>query len=318
MSKIIYPKIESDIVANFYCLDKVERISGKSDVSEDEEIKAVSQLPMIIRNSQWIKFADKYFYLRKEGLYRFWNWGKVRWESRDSRPKIVSKKKCYSSVLLFRRDILALLSGIATLQVHSPMHEGLSFGQKVRQMKRGLLSLTCGQISDFCCKILASVGWKSRRVAALRVEGKYNSYDNGHQLLEFYWPKLRKWVLADVDMCQMFVRNGKFLNLGEISSLIQDGKDFELFGLSYSGLPRVDSSQAVWGEYCGYEQFQYGFSDKKLVKGWLRGMLAGPIIFDDGKMYSFNLNPVGRRRMKKYYPQIIMSDKQEFFERFYK
>lgn len=310
-----YSKIENDIAANFYRLDKVERITGKQYACEDKQVKTVSQLPLIVRDSQWVKFSDRFFSLHKEGLYRFWYWGTVRWESRDSAPKVVNKRKQYSCVILFREDVLALLSGIATLHVHGSIHQTLPFRQQVKQMKRGLLSLTCGYIADFCCRILKRAGWQTRRVAALRVEGKYNSYDNGHQLFEFYWPTLDKWVLADVDMCQMFVRDGNFLNLGEVSSLIQDGKDFELYPLTYSGLPRVDSSQAVAGEHCGFEQFAMKRKDD--VKEWLRGMLAGPMMFRDGKVYSFNSNPSGQRRMQGYYPQAEILDREEWIRNFY-
>jgi len=294
--------IRHDLSAHFFSAGKVAPLRGKPAPPVGVNPKPVARLPFIIHESQWVQFADRYYYLRKEGMYRFWDWGTARWGRERSCPETISRDKSYSCVILFRRDIVELLSSLAAIHVHGTAHESLSYAEQRTAARRGLLSLTCGHISDFCCRILADLGWRTRRVGAIRIEGEYNTYDNGHQLFEFYWPVREKWVLADVDMCQMFFKDGEYLNLGELSSLIQDGRDFDLRPLTSTGTGRIDSTQAVAGEFPGFENFHHGFSDPEMVKQWLHRVLTVPLISDRGKVFFFCRSPAGRGKVERYSP----------------
>ena len=312
-----YPKIQHDLAAHFQAQLNITELQGRQNLPAHTKAPRVDRLPLIVRQAQWVKFADRYFYLRRAGLYRFWDWGKVKCATADGLPQTLDNRTHYSCVILFRRDIIELFRSLAAIHVHGKGHYGLSFPDQRAAAKRGLLSLTCGCVSDFTCWLLTSLGWKTRRVGAMRVRGPYNTYNNGHQLFEFYWPQYRKWVLADIDMCQMFVKNGAYLNLGEVSLLIQTGQDFQLQPLTITGTHRVDSSRAVTGEFCGFEMFQNAEGNPALSKQWLQQFLEIPIISDAGQGLYFCIDPARRRRVSRYSPDLIPLDKPEWFHRFY-
>lgn len=313
----IYPAIRHDVASYLFSGTAVTPVRGKAAPPAGVQPKPVARLPFITRESQWVRFADQFFYLRKEGLYRFWDWGKARWEEQWARPEILNQRKRYACVILFRKDILTLLSALATIHVHGTLHRGLPFKDQRAAARRGLLSLTCGYISGFCRKMLEDLGWQARRVSGIRTEGEYNTYDNGHTLFEFYWSIRHKWVLADVDMCQMFVKDGVYLNLGEVSGLIQDGQDFDLKPLTSTGTGRIDTSQAVTGDFPGYEQFHHGFSNPEMIKQWFRRTLAVPLISDEGHDFFFCDEPSARKKAERHMKRFAALSKEVWLERFY-
>ena len=312
-----YPKVQHDLAVQFQAQLNITELHGREKAPAGVKARQVDRLPLIIHESKWVKFADRYFYLRQEGLYRFWDWGKVKWERTGGLPRILDNRDHYSCAILFRKDILELFRALATIHIHGKSHYGLSLEDQRAAAKRGLLSLTCACISDFVCWVLAPFGWKTRRVGAMRVRGAYNTYNNGHQLFEFYWPKYRKWVLADVDMCQMFVKNGAYLNLGEVSVLIQSGKDFDLEPLTAMGTQRLDSSKAVTGEFCGFEMFQSAEGNVEASKRWLQQFLEVPIMHVEQKGFYFCDDPPGRKRVSRYSAHLIPLGKDEWLHRFY-
>lgn len=316
-----YPKTRHDLVAQFYAGQELIPLEGREKLPAAAKATQVADLPLIVRESQWVRFADRHFYLRKEGLYRFWDWGQARWLDNSRCPKVVEDaERQYSSIIVFREDILALLSAVATLTVHGPRHNGSPYDEQLSIAKSGLLSITCGAASAFTRTLLNSMGWRTRAFGPMRVEGEYNTHDNGHAVFEFYWPKHRKWILADVDMCQMFLKNGEYLSLGEVSCLIQDGEDFDLQPLTVSGTSRIDSSEAVAGGFPGYECFQ-GLCTPQGAKEWLRRTLAVPVSWEPGtsKAYFFCDDPAGRARVVSYRDNssAIPLDRSEWMKRFY-
>lgn len=316
-----YPRTRHDLVAQFCAGREPVPLKGREKLPAQAKATPVAELPLIVRRSQWVRFADRHFFLRKEGLFRFWDWGLTTWLDSSQCPKVAKgSRPQHSSVIVFRDDILALLSAVATLTVHGPRHNGVPYEEQLSVAKSGLLSMTCGTASAFTRRLLNSLGWRTRAFGPMRVEGEYNTHDNGHAVFEFYWPKLRKWVVADIDMCQMFLKNGEYLSLGEVSCLIQDGEDFDLEPLTVSGMPRIDSSPAVAGEFPGFECFQ-NYNSPRAAKEWLRRTLAVPASWEQGKseMYFFCDDPAGRARIAAHRdnPRFIPLDRDEWMERFY-
>ena len=112
------------------------------------------------------------------------------------------------------------------------------------------MSLTCGEAARLASRVLADRGWRTRVLGARRVTGLYNTYDNGHTLLEFYWPRYRKWVLADTDLAHGYSRTAGTATATsaceEVAARIAAGERLVAQPLTTTP-PRIDSSEAVAG-----------------------------------------------------------------------
>lgn len=141
---------------------------GRSRPPAGKQAQKVESLPLVVRQSQWVRFADRYFFLKGEGLYQFYDCGKVRRTSPTNQGTIISTDKSYSCVVLFRRDVLSFLTAISLIQSKGFAHRDLPFEKKLCQAKKGSISMNCGAASDFCARILEAQGWTVRRVAGMR------------------------------------------------------------------------------------------------------------------------------------------------------
>ena len=121
----------------------------------------------------------------------------------------------------------------------------VKFDQQYACLKRGNLSVNCGGISTFAVELLGKLGWKVRTVSCLRMEGAFNTYNNGHVLNEFYWPQYRKWVMVDLDTGQLFKRGKMYLNAADVTDLVRNGREFELEPLTASPMGALDSTCGV-------------------------------------------------------------------------
>jgi hypothetical protein len=313
-----YPRTCQDICANLFSDRTVTDISGTYDLPKGVRAVSVEKLPLVVREEQWVRFEDQYFHLKKEGLYRFANWGKVRFDDAEGRPEILDDRKTSAAVILYKEDILNFLGCFAVLTVHGHPHDPLSHEDRLARMKKGAIALTCGSIARFMCQLLADLGWQTRLFQCRRVEGPYNSYNCGHLLFEFFWPKLDKWVLADVDVHQMFVKDGTFLNMAEVKELIERGHEFDFYPLTPHGLGLIDTTESVSSDFIGMSMFEHMLLDERLLKDWHRRMFTVVAVVEPGKPQRFYCqDPHGRDRARKYDPGLVPMEKQQWLETFY-
>jgi hypothetical protein len=319
MEPLEYPRVCQDLCATLFSDRKVQEITGTNNFPDGVEAKSIEELPLVVRESQWIRFEDQYFYLEKEGLYRFANWGKVQFNDPEGRPEVVDKRKSSGAIFLYKSDILNLLGGFAVLTVHGHTHDPFSHEDRLARMKRGVIALTCGSIAGFMCRFLADLGWRTRLFQCLRLEGPYNSYNCGHLLFEFFWPKYDKWVLADVDVHQMFVKDGEFLNMAEVKALIEQGRDFELYPLTPPGLGLIDATESVSTDFIGMSMFDHLLLDPNRLKNWHRQMFAVTAIVEEGKPgYFYCEDAHQRERACKYNGWFKPMEKAAWLATYYK
>lgn len=311
-----YQAVRPDVAAQHHALRTVRHLAGRAEPPPGVRATPVSRLPLLIDEPRWVRFADRCFPLRAEGLYRFWNWGRAAWERRDSRPHPLGGRRSYGCVILFRRDPLALLAALATVQVHGTAHNGQPLETMLAQARRGALSLTCGEAARLAARLLIERGWRARVVGARRVTGRYNTYDNGHALLELYWPRYRKWVLADTDMAHVFPAGDGYLDMREVTARIAAGDGFVAQPLTTTP-PRIDSSEAVAGDFCGYEQFVPGFGDDAERDAWYRGMFAAPYHVDGSTQVFCAATDRIRRLLQRNEPGAEVLSPAAWAERFY-
>jgi len=309
------PRVEHQVVAQFHQRTEVAQLQGKLQPPSHASARKVEHLPVIIRRAQWVKFADRYYYLRKEGLYRFWDWGKVKYTTTAKPPELVDERQHYTCVILYRRDILTLFGAIATIQYHGHRHNSLPFKRQLAQAKNGTLSLTCGPVSQFVRTLLGRLGWETRQVSCIRLEGEWDTWNDGHVLFEFYWPQYRKWVLADVNAHKMFVKNGEYLNAGEVTELIRSGQDFDFAPLTAPGIGLVDTSAGMLGGFPRGSCSEPLFTSDEQMKVHLGGMLAMPLLAHEGHLCFYSDNPAHIKRICRYRSDAKPMAKREWFRR---
>ena len=183
------------------------------------------------------------------------------------------------------------------------------------------LSVPWTTAARLASRLFTGRGWRARVVGARRVTGLYNTYDNGHTLLEFYWPRFRKWVLADTDIAHVFPaghgRDGDdYLNMREVTARIAAGDGFVAQPLTTTP-PRIDSSEAVAGDFCGYEQFVPGFGDDAERDAWYRGMFAAPYHADGSTQVFCAATDRIRRLLQRNEPGAEVLSPEAWAERFY-
>jgi len=318
VTPITYPHPTQDVCANLFSNNAVIDLAGEYDLPDGITAKSVDSLPLVVREDQWVQFEDQYIHLNREGLYRFANWGRVRFDGPDCRPEILDSRKSSAAVILYKENILNLLGCFAVLTVHGHAHDLLSHEDRLAKMKKGTIALTCGSIAGFMCRLLTDMGWRTRLFQCLRIEGPYDSYNCGHLLFEFIWPALDKWVLADVDAHQMFVKNGTFLNMAEVKDLIERGDDFDLYPLTPAGLGVIDTAEPVGTDFTGMAMFDHMLLDPNLLKQWHRRMFAVVAVVEPNKPgYFYCRDPHGRERAHSYNSWFVPMEKETWIKTYY-
>ncbi|MBI4027780.1 MAG: transglutaminase domain-containing protein [Verrucomicrobia bacterium] len=310
-------RVVHDLCAWHFAGREATPICGRPKAPRTTVVSRVNALPLVFRRPRWVRLGDRFFHLNREGLYRFWDWGQIRYALPLDRPVATSNRRAYACAILYRKDILKLLAALALIHVHGEQHEPLAFPERIQCARRGNLSLTCGYVADFVCRLLRGVGVAARRVLGLRRHGRYNTYSNGHTLFEFYWPKRGKWVLMDVDLHQMFKRHGRYLNLREISDLIWAGQDFDLEPLTVPGMGLMDTTAGVAGKFSASLYLEPLLSHPRLLKEWYRAALATPLIEADNRWWFPAREADADRRVARYSAGYRCLNRAEWLRRFY-
>jgi hypothetical protein len=316
MSKKPLPRVEHQVVAHFHRGPELIMLKGQASPPPGVEATAVESLPLIVTPPGWCKFGDRYYNLREEGLYRFWDWGEAHWTTPGQAPTL-SGNPSYSCVIVFKRHVLRLLGALALSQYHGNRHHSLTFDEKLAHLKTGVLSLTCGPSSEFARQVLEQQGWQARGVNTVRVRGEWTTWNNGHVMFEFYWPEQRKWVLADVNAHRMFVQNGLYLSAGEAMEIVRRGEQFEFEWLTLRGVGMVDCSSGILGEYPGYLASEHGFSDDELMRASLGELLQQVLLPDEGALWFYPARPAHARRLQQYNPSVRQISREDWWRRFY-
>jgi len=119
-------------------------------------------------------------------------------------------------LIIYENDVPTLLSAFAWSVKHGNKDDRKPFKSLVKLQRQGNLSMTCGPVSNYIHTHLRRLGIASRLIHFNRSR-HFNSYDNGHILLEVKIDG--KWVLTDIDNNMLFLdaKQG-FLNAYDIAT----------------------------------------------------------------------------------------------------
>ena len=206
-----------------------------------------------------------------------------------------------------------LLNLFSLMVVHGKEHNFLTFSEKLETIKNKVLISTCGPSSQFFNSLLKKYNIKSRVVTTLTLDN-WNSYDNGHTLLEVFSKKMNKWFLYDLDNQKVFMNNGEFLDLVEIQSFDIDDIEF----ISTSDQPNLD-----WGSFNKYSSYSEYINLNP--ENWYRRVFQKfGILDEENQKYIFLTNYNNSKNdeddcqiIKKYNINYECLDYNSFINKFY-
>jgi len=275
-----------------------------SDISKISPIKRsiknirASHLPerLIIQPGIY-RFDSKKYDCRKEGLYRFVNPGK-RNEQR----------------IVFKSDLLALISALSWIVTHGYADEGKSYDEQMEKATKTKLFLTCGPSSKLASRLLGEWGYKSRRASAITLD-EWNSYDNSHTVIEVFNPQLKKWVVFDIDNNTYFSRNGQLLSLIEFIDQVSRN-DYEIKYMAR------DTKLDVSGLINNTSNYNFDFvseyitSTEDSLRRWYKRIMQVPLI-REGDYHYFYAGEEERARLENHSNYYRYMDRSTFMKKFY-
>jgi hypothetical protein len=236
------------------------------------------------------QFRGRAFSLDKEGLVRFLE------VNEELQQRIV-----------YEKDPHALLSGIAWIVSHGRPDGGKSAKEKAEAAKTRKLLMTCGSVSGWAVSVLREHGCQARGVSSITLEN-WNTYDNGHAMLELFWKDPGKWVLYDVTANAYFTFEGKPLSLVEFAYAVMAEKDYDVVPIA------ADTTLDVSGFRSPDGTADYTFHAERIfgdARQWHRHILEVPMIG------GYFFDEANREKIEGYAAGFKYLDKDEFRRKFY-
>lgn len=233
-------------------------------------------------------------------MYRFWS----------------AAGLCEQRIVLdeFIYDIEELMSSICWIVCHGNSDDNKEHDLKVKKSLGDKLFLTCGASSLWIKRLLEEKHVKARVVTSL-TEDEWNTYDNGHTLLEVFDSHLQRWIVVDVDMHCYFKKDGKILNFVEFWKAVRENR-FEIISLSLSD--KLDGSNFKTKQEHSYVFAMERFCCSEItLREWYQRVIQVPMIYDDKKkkyLFSFCKN---KKKIESYCLDYQYSCPDEWFQLFY-
>lgn len=268
-------------------------------VLNDESTINSKLLPneLIIPSGKYF-FAGNTYDLSNEGLYRF------ILPSQTNEQRIVFDKK----------NINSLMSAVSWIYSHGNSDNPKNFEEINSKALNSKIFGTCGTISVWIQEILESQNIKSRIVQTLTLDN-WNTYDNGHTMIEVYRTDLKKWVLYDLDTNAYFSQNEIPLSLVEFVDTVKNN-NYEI------NLLATDTTLDV-SNFLTKNNYDYAFyaesvyANENTQKNWYKRVIQIPMIGINEFSYFTTDSNEERTRMENYASHHKFLSIDEFHSKFY-
>lgn len=202
------------------------------------------------------------------------------------------------------------MSAIAWTVTHGNTDDFLTFTEQYERALTSKLVLTCGQATLFAQELLRRNNIPSRIALSLTLD-TWNSYDNGHTMIEVFMNN--GWVLYDLDNnIKIKNKSGRGASFLEFIDGVRDH--------SYESVKIANDTTLDVSSFRSKAGFNYGFYGELVsadIPRWYRRVVQVPLIQgDDGKFYFFD--SANRSRIESYSPDFRYMDREEFMETFYR
>lgn len=235
------------------------------------ENRLSSQLPSkLLMKPGFYTFEDYDYDCSVPGLYRF------------SKPR----KRNEQRVVVYSNDGFQTALCLSMLLIRGNQDDQLGLNEMIKWAKHRLLVNTCGRASEFVDHLLRESGFKCR-IVNTRTKGAFNSYNNGHIMVEVYDKSEQRYRLIDVDKkCYFLDKDGRELDLFEFCRLLNSDQEVRIKRAAPSAL--VD--------WTGFEDAQTGVSyqfieqmvafNEQTALDLYRRISAIPVLDQDRRRYA--------------------------------
>ncbi len=252
---------------------------------------------LIISPGKYNYFNQTYD-LSKEGLYRFVH------------PLIENQQR-----IVYEGGVDALISSVAWIYTHGNSDAGKSFDELNEKALHSKIFGVCVTISNWIQHILSDNNIKSRMVQTLTLDA-WNTYDNGHTLIEIYRDDYNKWVLYDLDNNAYFIGNaGQPLSLYEFVNHVK--KD------DYNIIFIADDTKLDVSNFKSDSGYEYAFFSESIssnidtLRNWYKRVIQVPLILDGNKVFYTVDSEEKKEQVEKFARYYDYLEEDEFIKKFY-
>ena len=211
------------------------------------KLVALKDLPLVLKEPAAVSFGGSTYSLDGEGLYRFREKGKV-----------------VRQTILHRGDAWRLAGHLSRLYVYGRRHQYDGIEKITERARNGEpVSLQCGIVSLFLITHLSEHGIPTRGVQGITAR-PWNGYDDSHVLTEILDPVEKRWVVFDPTLGARYRKDGRWLNLLELTQLYRAGGRAEIEFVN--GSSKVDPLTNYEAIYGGFNDFA---KDKKKLADYV-------------------------------------------------
>jgi hypothetical protein len=261
---------------------------------DDITSKVKTKLPdnLIIPPGEY-DFFGKTYELKHQGVYRFMKAG-----------------LSYEQRIVSIGNIDTLLSSIGWIVSHGNNDNKLSTKDLMLKATHSKLVLTCGEVSRFAQDMLNSQGFTSRRCLGLTLD-QWNTYDNGHTLLEVFDSHKKKWVVYDLDNNRFFSNSQGQLSFLELAIHVLGDKNFKIEQISN------DTKVALTDGYSSFDFYSEAIAaNDSTLYNWYKRVFQVQMIEDGNKFVFHDL--LNRDRILSYSSNFVLEENcDDFLEYFY-
>ena len=290
--RIIEPpsKEQNTPLVYFALMSNSENINS---IENDEGIPLPASLIISKGNYQ---FHGKTYRLDREGLYRF------IFPVDENQQRIV-----------YESNLDSLLSSICWIFSHGNIDDEEDFSYVNKKALTSKIFVTCGPLSSWANKFLDSLSIKSRTVSTLTLD-PWNSYDNGHVLIEIFRDDLNQWVVYDLDNGCFFTCNKKPLSLIEFVESVPLN-NYEIHRLSNRANMDISNFRDRKSNFDFAFIVESRLSNEEKLREWYRHVIQIPLILDEKFSYFFNNEHAKKIQSYSSYHKFL--EKDEFMKKFY-
>ena len=275
---------------HYALFDKIQEVP-------ESQSKDGKNLPsqLIISKGKYV-FSNKIYDLDKEGLYRFIH------------PGVINEQR-----IVFENNFDSLLSSIAWIHSHGNKDDKKNYTDVLKKARNSKIFATCGSVSEWTVRFLKERGFRVRVVAVLTLDD-WNSYDNGHILIEVFKEELKKWVVYDIDNDVYFTKDGNPLSLIEFTKQVRDDK----YDINFIAKKNDIDTSNFFDKENNYDYsflIEARFLDQDTRRKWYKRVFQVPMIVDD--KYSYFFDKENKTKIMTYSSFYRFLDENEFLSRFY-
>jgi len=285
-----YAKFDNTSFVYLAYMDSISPISSMENDNEGLDLPK----ELVIKPGVY-KFLNQTYDLTNEGLYRFFNLGF------ENQQRIV-----------YSENLDALLSSISWIYTHGNSDDTKSYEEINEKAMNSKIFGTCGKISSWIRELLSNGGYESRVVWTLTLE-PWNTYDNGHTMIEVFRNDFNKWVIYDLDNNAYFTKNNIPLSYIEFVQYVQSD-EYEIKYLSKDSKLDISNFKNEQGSDFSFISESI-YANEETLRKWYKRVIQVMLIQQDDT--SFFFDDRDPERVQGYTKNIKYLGQEEFMKKFY-